>query len=468
MARYVIAGKITFNTHLYTLGNIDGHDLRLSSKESEVLELLCQHQATTVTRQFLFEHAWPNGSGTDGHLNRIILLLRRKFDVLGETDAIKTVPKVGYVLTDAVAFIEESTPAEDECSEKQLVFDGVHDIEYHVEYHFDSKSMLDNPIFISKHEAIQPEPEAKLKNLGYSSPSLLARLITKKRIYIYGCFLLLLFIFVTMHYYFKSNSDEEIKSDYYVGVNQALIKNFLLLTPIGLDKKVSDGVKNIISNFDKAVDGKVYISISPNVISLMHVNDTDETKIKKLFVSDEVEPVEILKCALLEEFGADSVNNVEHPPKGSVHINKNSTVKVFNSDVISDCSRKEFSDVKTNREMLFTLSLTLNTDKSLDLSDNRYRFFYADFSFSYKGHEVLNTTASGNMRKEIIGSDSWDVWMIKAKNVVSFDTSSVMENTSSLKVLSDFANKDSAVYALKLDEGIYYIDFFGGIVVSTR
>lgn len=72
------------------------------------------------------------------------------------------------------------------------------------------------------------------------------------------------------------------------------------------------------------------------------------------------------------------------------------------------------------------------------------------------------------MKKEIIGSDSWDVWMIKAKNVVSFDTSSVTENTSSLKVLSDFANKDSAVYALKLDEGIYYIDFFGGIVVSTR
>lgn len=98
--------KSHFNPHLYTLGNTDGHDLRLSSKESEVLELLCQHQATTVTRQFLFEHAWPNGSGTDGHLNRIILLLRRKFDVLGEVDAIKTVPKVGYILADAVAFIE--------------------------------------------------------------------------------------------------------------------------------------------------------------------------------------------------------------------------------------------------------------------------------------------------------------------------------------------------------------------------
>ena len=468
MARYVIAGKITFNPHLYTLGNTNGHDLRLSSKESEVLELLCQHQATTVTRQFLFEHAWPNGSGTDGHLNRIVLLLRRKFDVLGETDAIKTVPKVGYVLTDAVAFIEESTPAEDECSEKNLVFDGVRDIEYHVEYHFDSKSMLDNPIFINKHEAIQPEPEAKLKNLVYSSPSILARLITKKRIYIYGCFLLLLFIFVTMYYYFKSNPADEIKSDYYVGVNQTLIKNFLVLTPIGLDRKVSDGVKSIISNFDKTVDGKVYISVSPNVISLMHVNDTDETKIKKLFVSDEVQPVEILKCALLEEFGAESVNDVKAPPRGNVHISKNSIVKTFNSNVISDCSQNQSSELKTKSEMLFTLSLTLNTDKNLDFTDKRYRFFYADFSFSYKGREALNTTASGNMRKEIIGSDSWDVWMIKAKNVVLFDTSSVTENTSTLKVLSDFANKDSAVYALKLDEGIYYIDFLGGIIVSTR
>lgn len=192
----------------------------------------------------------------------------------------------------------------------------------------------------------------------------------------------------------------------------------------------------------------------------MHVNDTDETKIKKAFVSDEVQPVEILKCALLEEFGAESVNDVEVPPRGSVHISKNSIVKVFNSNVISDCSQNQSSELKTKSEMLFTLSLTLNTDKNLDFMDKRYRFFYADFSFSYKGREALNTTASGNMKKEIIGSDSWDVWMIKAKNVVSFDTSSVTENTSSLKVLSDFANKDSAVYALKLDEGIYYIDFW--------
>ncbi len=35
--------------------------------------------------------------------------------------------------------------------------------------------------------------------------------------------------------------------------------------------------------------------------------------------------------------------------------------------------------------------------------------FYADFSFSYKGREALNTTASGNMKKEIIGSDLGDI-----------------------------------------------------------
>jgi len=284
---------------------------------------------------------------------------------------------------------------------------------------------------------------------------------------IYGCGVILLFISVVIYFYFKSNPDDAIR-DRFVGVNQALIKNFLVLTPVGLDKNISDSIKKIVGNFDKVVDGKIYISVSPNVISLMHVNDTDETKIKKLFVSDEVQPVEILKCALLEEFGAESVNDVEVPPRGSVHISKNSIVKVFNSNVISDCSQNQSSELKTKSEMLFTLSLTLNTDKNLDFMDKRYRFFYADFSFSYKGREALNTTASGNMKKEIIGSDSWDVWMIKAKNVVSFDTSSVTENTSSLKVLSDFANKDSAVYALKLDEGIYYIDFFGGIVVSTR
>ncbi|WP_265435884.1 winged helix-turn-helix domain-containing protein, partial [Aeromonas media] len=161
MARYVIARKITFNPHLYTLGNTDGHDLRLSSKESEVLELLCQHQATTVTRQFLFEHAWPNGSGTDGHLNRIILLLRRKFDVLGEVDAIKTVPKVGYILADAVAFIEsleENAPVEVDngLSEIYSKLNSVHDIEYHLEYHFDGDNIIDNTLLLNKNEDVQP------------------------------------------------------------------------------------------------------------------------------------------------------------------------------------------------------------------------------------------------------------------------------------------------------------------------
>uniref|UniRef100_UPI00223F9401 hypothetical protein n=1 Tax=Aeromonas media TaxID=651 RepID=UPI00223F9401 len=168
-----------------------------------------------------------------------------------------------------------------------------------------------------------------------------------------------------IYFYFKSNPDDAIR-DRFVGVNQALIKNFLVLTPVGLDKNISDSIKKIVGNFDKVVDGKIYISVSPNVISLMHVNDTDETKIKKLFVSDEVQPVEILKCALLEEFGAESVNDVEVPPRGSVHISKNSIVKVFNSNVISDCSQNQSSELKTKSEMLFTLSLTLNTDKNLD------------------------------------------------------------------------------------------------------
>ncbi|MFM4814480.1 winged helix-turn-helix domain-containing protein [Aeromonas dhakensis] len=460
MTRYVIAGKIIFTPHLYTLGNADGHDLRLSSKESEVLELLCQHQATTVTRQFLLDNAWPNGSGTGGHLNHIILSLRRKLDDLGEKDVIKTVPKVGYVLADAAGCsesFEEIDHVDNIISEIYPTFNSGDEVGYHVEYHLDDKFISDGNLLLYKDNGSQ----SGIEITNTSNSSSWYSFFTKKRFFVF--FIILILSSTSVYFIFKSSSEHETK-DHYVGINQELIKNFLVLTPLELDSKTVNDVKKIINDFDKVVDGKVYISVSPNVISIMHVNDVDETKIKKLFVSDEVEPVDILKCALSEEFDTDFVN--VPPPKGYVHINKNSTVKMFNSDVISDCSKTSVK--KTKNEMLFTLSLTLNTDKSLYLTDGRYRFFYADFNFSYKGREVLNTTASGNMRKEMIGSDSWDVWMIKSKNVVSFDTSTVTENVSSLKILSDFSNKDTAVYALKLDEGVYYIDFLGGIVVSTR
>ncbi len=106
MPSYDIAESIRFDTELYTLtkGELS---VRLSRKETEVLAVLCIHSDTTVTRQFLFDNAWPNGTGSDGHLNRVILLLRRKFDSLGALDAIKTIPKVGYILNNAVRLTDE-------------------------------------------------------------------------------------------------------------------------------------------------------------------------------------------------------------------------------------------------------------------------------------------------------------------------------------------------------------------------
>lgn len=105
MSYILIADDFMLDIDLFTLSSIDGGQVtRLSKMEVEVLKVLCVHAGKTVTRQFLFEEAWVNNTGNNGHLNRVILLLRRKFESLGAHEIIKTIPRVGYSIERATYF----------------------------------------------------------------------------------------------------------------------------------------------------------------------------------------------------------------------------------------------------------------------------------------------------------------------------------------------------------------------------
>ncbi|AYV13685.1 winged helix-turn-helix domain-containing protein [Shewanella algae] len=452
---YSIAKQIKFNAQLYTLGSADGREFRLSSKEVEVLTLLCQHQASTVTRQFLFDNAWPNGVGTDGHLNRVILLLRRKFDSLGVDEVIKTVPKVGYILVEACLCDEEPLGDENESADKHFeVTDPEQELEYHMEYHLENGELLLDRMD-EERELLTPPMQDVTSQKAVSSDD-----VHGTKSWFYASVIIVGIIAVFSWIIFKTPATS---SERYAGVNQQLLKNFLLLTQFELDSPSVNEIKNTLEGFKYPIVGKVYISMSPRAASIIHVSDNDETFLKKIYISDHLRPSDLLKCALAREFNVKETQI--DTPKGNVHISKDSMVKTFNAEIITGC---ELDGNDNFTKMLFTLTLTLNTNKNLSVEDKRYRFFYVDLKLTTGEADILNATASGNMTKEIIGSDSWDVWQAKTKNVVSLDTDSASDNTSSLKVLSDFASKDTAVYALKLDEGIYYIDLLDGIVVSTR
>lgn len=93
---YKIAEDIYFSAAIFRLSKNE-KDIKLSNKEAELLEMLCDEAGSVIPRNILQEALWPNQDNTDTNLNRQILSLRRKLESFGLLDSIDTIPRVGYI-----------------------------------------------------------------------------------------------------------------------------------------------------------------------------------------------------------------------------------------------------------------------------------------------------------------------------------------------------------------------------------
>jgi DNA-binding winged helix-turn-helix (wHTH) protein len=93
---YKIAEDIFFSAAIFRLSKGD-KDIKLSNKEAELLEMLCDEAGSVITRNTLQDALWPNQDNMETNLNRQILSLRRKLESFGLLDAIDTIPRVGYM-----------------------------------------------------------------------------------------------------------------------------------------------------------------------------------------------------------------------------------------------------------------------------------------------------------------------------------------------------------------------------------
>lgn len=90
---------------------IDKPVARLEPKAIAVLSALINAEGGVVSKQALFESAWPNAVVTDDALLRVISQLRKTFgDSARAPRYIATIPKRGYQLIPAATPIEQSTP----------------------------------------------------------------------------------------------------------------------------------------------------------------------------------------------------------------------------------------------------------------------------------------------------------------------------------------------------------------------
>jgi two-component system, OmpR family, response regulator MprA len=72
-----------------------GHDIPLTRREAELLELLLRNARGVVTRELALERVWGDGEATANVVDRYVAYLRRK---LGDPPLIHTVRGVGFRL----------------------------------------------------------------------------------------------------------------------------------------------------------------------------------------------------------------------------------------------------------------------------------------------------------------------------------------------------------------------------------
>jgi DNA-binding winged helix-turn-helix (wHTH) protein len=99
--QYKHNNNFTFEPETYRI-ILDEKEIKLSQKETALLEVLCDNNQRVVERKKVLDDIWGETESRDISLNKTILLLRRKFESIGIFNSIETIPRVGYIFKLAV------------------------------------------------------------------------------------------------------------------------------------------------------------------------------------------------------------------------------------------------------------------------------------------------------------------------------------------------------------------------------
>jgi len=92
-------GDLSFNPHTKEIEK-DGQILLLSTKESQLLELLMEYSPCSLSKERIIEKLWGyDADATDSHVETHVSLLRKKLRQIGSSSSIRSVRGVGYLLT---------------------------------------------------------------------------------------------------------------------------------------------------------------------------------------------------------------------------------------------------------------------------------------------------------------------------------------------------------------------------------
>ncbi|WP_421327585.1 winged helix-turn-helix domain-containing protein [Aeromonas veronii] len=440
----MIHGKVRFDTSLYSLIRDDGVEIRLSKMEVEVLSILCELSRQTVTRQYLFDHAWPNDTGSDGHLNRVILLLRRKFDSLGLFEVIKTIPKVGYIVGDADNCENSSNDVVEIFTEPDVVDDVGH-----------VASNLQSYTLADAHNV-----DSNDKNVShgifkgrYFSPRfiLLGAGVIVTSFLLYSIFVQGLF-----RDSISVNASKKVGSGFRV-YNFYSNDKVSLYSTMKLNNEIQEKIGELVGTNLRDKFGRYYITISKKAISVLHMSNEHRSLQKMIYLRGHRGLVEELSCII----------NVTDDESGEVaivseHIDKNSITKSFSSLVSPTCPVDHLQLLHIN------ISTTVSSDAAERDDTDRNRFFYMTLNgSSHDINNVFSVSTTGYVEYYMDDGVTYEKWNAKAKNINGLSPG-FNGDPVTIKFIDDISNRDTPFITRRITEGVYVSDILGGVIISSR
>ncbi|GAA5794421.1 winged helix-turn-helix domain-containing protein [Vibrio cholerae] len=242
---------------------LETKEIKLSHKESAVLQQLCENAMRVVDRRTMLTDIWGDSESSDISLNKTILQLRRKFESIGFHGAIDTVPRVGYILKIAV--------------EKQQGDSLAHRTE-----------VIDEDL---------EEPEASPKNIIYPSHTSHKPKATQTLLVVLSTIILVIsgLIFSVSKLVLSDKNSEQSRHDFLIDIPNAQEQGRTLLLADNISE--IDHTKYMaLSKYIKE-DISYYAFASKNALSFIRLGSESKTTWQKTFlINPEREITTQLKC----------------------------------------------------------------------------------------------------------------------------------------------------------------------------
>jgi DNA-binding winged helix-turn-helix (wHTH) protein len=416
---------VLFNPFSYSLLFKDNR-LKLSIKESELLELLCKNSGSVVSRGLIMDALWPNQDCANTNLNRAILLLRRKFESLGYRDIIETIPRGGYLIERNIVVTYDRRGSNR--SESSNVADAM----------VVAENINDEPIV--EGEGIEVSLPLSPDTVFKENPRKFFRLENTKLYILMFVASLLLIVCLVVLKFTKNDHNHKISSFesnfisvyFYSPIKQVSHDNSLL-------QETYEKINNIIDHENEQLS----FMVGDNAISYIHINKSLGIYSNQVFFLEPAERLEKQISCVLE--------NIKHGEKEAFHRskkNKEVITRFFNGT----CNNRALEYVEITKVNHIANAYEPNLFMtSVNAHDRDKNSLFKAYVFSYYAN------IDDPVCEQVISNIDF-----------TLEGDNIEGNKIAIRILSEYNRLGEHVHFMTLANGVFSSSNFGGVLSYSR